>query len=243
MTRPSRQACRAPGAAPDSTQNPVQGVTNDPTRESRHYRRRRPDRIPAGISHRLRPAARPRHPRHPAAAGNPACARRAEGRGDGAAGLRFPDARRGGRDRPRRGRVRRCRLRAAGGRQAARPGHGAQGPAHGKREDLLRAGQGAERQRASQGEGAGGRQPGQYQRPHRAVERAGPRPCALHRHDPAGPQPRPQPAGRQDRRERQRHPPDDHLGQSLGDPVPGHQSLHGRRQARGQPGGRRVGAR
>ncbi len=37
-------------------------------------------------------------------------------------------------------------LRAAGRRQAARPGHGAQGPADGERQDLLRPGQGAERQ-------------------------------------------------------------------------------------------------
>ena len=39
------------------------------------------------------------------------------------------------------------------------------------------------------------RQPGQHQRPDRPAQRPGPRPRAVHRHDPARPQPRREPAG------------------------------------------------
>ena len=46
----------------------------------------------------------------------------------------------------------------------------------------------------------------------------------LHRHDAPGSQPRAVAAGGEDRRARQRHPAHDHLGQSLRDPVSGHQS-------------------
>ena len=48
-------------------------------------------------------------------------------------------------------------------------------------------------------QGAGGRQPGQHQCLHRDEERAGPAAQELHRHAAPGPQPRAQPARRQDR--------------------------------------------
>jgi malate dehydrogenase len=64
-----------------------------------------------------------------------------------------------------------------------------------ERQDLLGAGQGAERQRAPQGQGAGGRQPGEHQRADRLPECPRPRPRSLHGHDPPGPQPRPGAAG------------------------------------------------
>ena len=56
--------------------------------------------------------------------------------------------------------------------------------------DLHRAGQGAERRRQPQRQGAGGRQPRQHQRLHRHEERARPAAQELHRHAAPGPQPR-----------------------------------------------------
>ncbi len=108
-------------------------------------------------------------PVHPAAARTAARqgAGRAEGRDDGARGLRVPAARRhAGHGRSER-RVQGCRHRDAGRRAAARSRHGAQGPAAREREDLHRAGQGARQGRLARHPGAGRRQSGEHQRVHR----------------------------------------------------------------------------
>ena len=98
---------------------------------------------------------------------------RAQGRDDGTGGLRLPAAGRHGRARRPEGRLQGHRLRAAGRCRPRGPGM--------ERADLLPPtrrssppGQGAERRRQPQREGAGGRQPGQHQRLHRDEERAGP---------------------------------------------------------------------
>ena len=64
----------------------------------------------------------------------------------------------------------------------------------GQRADLHRAGQGAQRGRLAQRQGAGRRQPGQHQRLHRDEERA--RPAAQELHRDAAPRPQPRRAAR-----------------------------------------------
>ena len=143
----------------------------------------------------------------------------------------FSDAQQGRRHRRCARGVPRLPGRDAGRRAAARARHGAQGSAAGQCADLLRAGQGAERGRRPQRARAGGRQSGQHQRADRQPQRAGPRSAQLHRHDAPRSQPRAVAARREDRRARQRHPPHDHLGQSLLDAVSGRQPRAGAGQA------------
>ena len=88
-------ALTARRAAPTSA-FPLQELRNETTRPRRRHRRRRPDRLQPAVPHRRR-----RHARQ-GPAGDPAAARvadrqgagRAEGRDDGARGLRVPAARR-----------------------------------------------------------------------------------------------------------------------------------------------------
>ena len=61
------------------------------------------------------------------------------------------------------------------------PGMESEGPAGGERQDLRAAGPGARPRREPQGEGAGGRQPGEHQLPYRDEERAEPQAAAVHR--------------------------------------------------------------
>ena len=140
------------------------------------------------------------------------------------------------RRRPRR--VRRRQRRAAGRRPAAHRGHGARRPARGERRHLQAAGRGDQRRRRRRRAGAGRRQPGQHQRPHHRGARARRAEVAVHRDDPARPQPRDQPAGEQDRSPGDRDPPAHDLGQPLGDAVPRPVARPGRRQA-GRRGARR----
>ena len=100
--------------------------------------------------------------------------------------------------------------------------------------DLHGAGQGAQRGRQPQRQGAGGRQPGQHQRLHRDEERARPAAQELHRHAAPGPQPRRQPAGRQDRQAGGRHREAHRLGQPLADDVRRLPLRHHRRRERRQ---------
>ena len=82
---------------------------------------------------------------------------------------------------------------------------------------------------------AGGRQPRQHQRADRDVERAEARSPPVHRDDAPRSQPRQVAARGADRRARERDPPDDDLGQPLGDagarsaPLPGRAASRRRR--------------
>ena len=215
---------------------------HEPSRESRHHRRRRPDRLSAGLPHCLRPAPGARPTRHPPAARDSARARRPAGRGNGARRLRLPSADGHRRHGSAGSGLRRRGLRAAGGREAARPGNGAQGSADGEREDFLCAGEGAECARRAQGQGARRGQPRQHQRPHCAVQCARSRSGALHGDDAPRPQPRAGPAGREDGRRGARRPAHDDLGQPLRDAVPRREACDRRRPARAVTGGRGLGA-
>ena len=126
-------------------------------------------------------------------------------------------------------------------RPAPHEGHGAGRPARGQRRHLHRAGQGAVGQRRPTtckvlvvGN------PANTNCAHRHEQRAEHRARAVHRHDPARPQPGHGAAGRQGRHDRQRHHQDDDLGQPLGHPVPRPLPRRGQRQER-RRGGRRPG--
>ena len=97
--------------------------------------------------------------------------------------------------------------------------------------DLHRPGQGAQRGRLAQRQGAGGRQPGQHQRLHRDEERARPAAQELHRDAAPRPQPRREPARRQDRQAGRRDREARRLGQPLADDVRRLPLRHHRRQA------------
>ena len=106
---------------------------------------------------------------------------------------------------------------------------------------LQAAGRGAVPIGEARREGAGGRQPGQHQLPHRAAEREGSRPAAVHGHDPARPQPGRRPARGQGRRAHHRHHAHDDLGQPLRHAVPRPLPRRGQRQARRSSRRRRPG--
>ena len=89
------------------------------------------------------------------------------------------------------------KLGLAGRCAPAQQGYGAQGPAVGQWRHLHRAGQGDQRQRRLRRARAGRRQPCQHQLPDRHAQRTRCAGRSLHRHDPARPQPRAVPTGRQ----------------------------------------------
>ena len=160
-------------------------------------------------------------------------------RGDGTQRLRVPAAARHRGDGRRERRGEGSRLRTARRRASARPGHGAQGSARSQRCDLRAAGQGAQRAREAQREGARGRQSGQHERADRAAERAGSRSELLHRDGAPRPQPRARPARRKNRRAHDRDQESHDLGQPQLDAISGHSPHDGERQIgaqRGRPG-------
>ena len=110
--------------------------------------------------------------------------------------------------------------------------------AGGQRRHLHRPGQGHRGKCLARRQGAGRREPGQHQLPHRHPQRPGDRPRRFTRHDPAGPQPGQGSAGGQGRPAGRRPRRDDDLGQPLGHPVPRHLPRPSRR-----PAGRRADRR
>ena len=117
----------------------------------------------------------------------------------------------------RRRRLQGHRRRAAGRRPAARPGHGAQGPADGEREDLHRAGPGAERGRPAAVKVLVVGNPANTNAYIAMKKRAEPA-AQLHRDDAARPQPRAV-AGRRQAGKPVGHREAHRLGQSLPDHV------------------------
>ena len=117
--------------------------------------------------------------------------------------------------------LRRRQRRAARRRPPAHEGHGARRPARGQRRHLQAPGRGDQRRRRRRRQGPRGRQPGQHERPDRAVATRPTCPTrALHRDDAPRPQPRDRAARQEARRAASRHHEHDGLGQPLADDVP-----------------------
>ncbi len=117
------------------------------------------------------------------------------------------------------------------GARPALEGHGARRPARGQRRDLQAPGRGDRRERRGGRARPRGGQPGQHQRADRDVERRRRSARALHRHDPARPEPCDDPArqeggGAGGRRHQPRG-----VGQPLAHDVPGRLQRQGGRQA------------
>ena len=211
------------------------------TRQRHRHRSGRPDRLRPAVPDRLRPAPRPRHAGPAAAAGDPAGRAGRRGGGAGAAGLRVPAAVRRRHHRRRHAGVRRRQRRAARRRPPAHEGHGARRPAGGQRRHLRPAGRAIN---AGAADDVRVLVVGNPANTNALIAQAAAPDVpgrAVHRDDPARPQPRRRAARREARRAGRRGQADDDLGQPLRHPVPRPLPRRGRRQDRRRAGRRPPG--